>query len=136
MIVLDLICIAGHRFDGWFATADAFEEQVSRDMVNCPHCNTSNVHRLPSGPHVVVARPHPVKKPASIPDAAQVIESLRQIAENSEDVGDLFADEARRIHHDEAPVRNIKGQATGDEVRELLEDGIPVLPVPLKKTHH
>ncbi|MBU1235204.1 MAG: DUF1178 family protein [Gammaproteobacteria bacterium] len=136
MIVLDLICIAGHRFDGWFATADAFEDQIARDMVNCPHCNTTDVQRLPSGPHVVVARPRSKRESASIAGAAQVLESLRQIAESSEDVGDLFADEARRIHHDEAPLRNIKGQATGDEVRDLLEDGIPVLPVPGKKTHH
>ena len=134
MIVLNLTCGAGHTFEGWFASSDAFEVQVAQGRVNCPHCNDSEISRLPSGAHI--------RKPGSSSTVAEdaltvsgLIERLLHLAETSEDVGSRFPDEVRRIHFNEAPPRSIKGQATVSEAQELLEEGIPVFPVPKKATH-
>jgi hypothetical protein len=135
MIVLNLVCIAGHRFEGWFASVDAFDDQVAKELVGCPHCNSREVQRLPSTPHL--AR-------QSSPDSAtstdesnggmnRLAEELRRLSDASEDVGERFADEARRIHYREARQRAIRGQATMDDTRDLLEEGILVLPVPAKR---
>jgi hypothetical protein len=135
VIVLNLICIAGHRFDGWFASVDAYQDQANRHLVNCPSCNSSEIQRLPSTPHVAKHR-EPGVSANGIGEIDQLMETLQRMADSSEDVGDLFADEARRIHYDEAPIRNIKGHASGDEVKGLLEEGIQIFPIPKKDTRH
>lgn len=135
MIVLDLSCDGGHRFEAWFASSDAFENQLTRGLVTCPHCGTHQIKRLPSAPYVQTsshARP-----PAAEPDpqaiAAKLIEALRAAARQSEDVGERFVEEARRIHHGDAEERAIRGQAKPTDMIELLEEGIPILPVPPDK---
>jgi hypothetical protein len=136
MIVLNLTCSAGHHFEGWFASSDAFESQLRQSLVCCPHCESTIVARLPSGPYV--AKPRAANSPETGDDATveAILDQLRHLGEGSEDVGERFPDEARRIHRQEIPKRAIKGQASLDDMRDLLEEGIPVLPIPGKKTSH
>lgn len=162
MIVLDLLCNNGHRFDGWFSSVESFRDQQAKDLVQCALCHTSAIKQLPSAPHVrragravtaegsrqekssevaAVSRPNgATEHQAKIPLAAndgdpQAVKSLfnalATMARQAEDVGDRLPEEARRIHYDEAPARNIRGVATRDETRELLEEGILVLPAPV-----
>jgi hypothetical protein len=136
VIVLNLLCDQGHRFEGWFASGDAFREQSLRHLVHCPQCQTSGVSQLPSAPHVKrgATEPSVQEKPASsrlAPAMVQLHEALVSIARKAENVGDRFPEEARRIHYDEVPARSIRGVATLDETRELLEEGIAVLPTPV-----
>lgn len=138
MIVLNLSCISGHRFEGWFASCDAFDEQVGRQLVNCPRCNSAEVSRLPSGPHIVRGPSSATPIDSLSISVEQMIGLIRQLADASEDVGRRFAEEARRMHFDEAPVRQIKGVATAAETMDLIEDGIAVIPLlspPKDKTH-
>ncbi len=136
MIVLNLLCDHGHHFEGWFASGEAFRTQSQRHLVHCPQCQTSTVSQLPSAPHVkrgavdVAAAENPapsVREPA----AAQLHTALADMARKAENVGERFPEEARRIHYDEAPARTIRGVATAAETRELLEEGIFVLPAPV-----
>lgn len=153
MIVLNLSCDQGHQFEGWFASRDAFGDQVARKLVNCTHCQSPTVTALPSGPYVRrathshtpfadqqmvdVAEPDAVQMP-SAEVARQLFVSLAAMARKAENVGANFPEEARRIHYNEAPARTIRGIASGDETRELLEEGILVLPalVPSDKETH
>ena len=129
MIVLDLCCAAGHRFEGWFASADAFADQSAKGMVTCPACGDAQITRLPVGPHLVRSqRPAPAQPPVS-PEAA--MQMLRALIDSTENVGRQFPEEARRIHRQEAPVRNIRGTASLQDAKDLLEEGIAVLPLPL-----
>lgn len=136
MIVLDLSCDREHRFEAWFASGDAFESQLAAGLVSCPHCGSSAIRRLPSAPYVQTSSHSAPATPAA-PDpqaiARRLIEALRQAASQSEDVGERFAEEARRIHHGNAEERPIRGQAKAAEMIELMEEGIPVLPVPPDK---
>jgi hypothetical protein len=125
MIVLNLICLSGHHFEGWFASSEAFDEQLAERRINCPSCNSSEVTRLPSGPRIAKRSPAPVLT------AEQAAGLLKALVDGSEDVGRRFAEEARRIHFHEAPARSIRGLTSPDELDDLLEDGIPVLPLPI-----
>ena len=136
VIVLNLLCNHGHRFEGWFASGEAFRAQSERHLVHCPQCQTSAVSQLPSAPHVkrgaadVPAVDRDAAPPAA-PAASQLHQALVSMARKAENVGQRFPEEARRIHYDEAPARNIRGLATADETRDLLEEGIFVLPAPV-----
>lgn len=150
MIVLDLCCNQDHRFEGWFASADAFEEQCARQLVSCPVCASCSVRRLPSAPYVQRRHSLPSTSPAaeapeasfssSAPEpgeplvapaaAASMLQMLRHMSRNAENVGDRLPEEARRIHYGEADVRDIRGQASPEDVAELLDEGIMVLPLP------
>lgn len=147
VIVLDLCCEQEHRFEGWFASADAFQDQCARKLLSCPVCSTSAVRRLPSAPYVQTRGAAPDKSPsppaaqpaapsASAPSslspaaAAAALQVLRHLSRNAENVGERLPEEARRIHYGEAEVRDIRGKASPDEVEELLEEGIMVLPLP------
>lgn len=129
MIVLNIECAAGHRFEGWFASVEAFDDQAQRQLVLCPHCNSASVFRRPSGPRVV--RHAAVPAPMTDPEVAQVIHALRNLADVSEDVGGRFPEEARRIHYREAPERQIRGVASIKETLDLIDEGVAVLPLPV-----
>jgi hypothetical protein len=136
VIVLNLLCDHGHHFEGWFASGDVFRDQSQRHLVRCPQCQTSAVTQLPSAPHVKrgaseVATPEQSAVPVVAPAMAQLHQALVTMARQAENVGERFPEEARRIHYDEAPARNIRGVATVDETRDLLEEGIMVLPAPV-----
>ena len=131
MIVLDLVCDRQHRFEGWFANADAFADQLARGLVECPHCGSTQIERRPSAPYVNTATTRgEAMPPAQQIDPAQIAAALRLAAHSAEDVGEQFPAEARRIHYGEAEARSIRGRASGDDLGELLEEGILVLPVP------
>lgn len=138
MIVLNLSCDSEHLFEGWFASAAAFEDQLARGLVSCPVCDSVKLTRRPTAPYVIAgtSAPPPAPKPRSsavVPSAdaiATAIALLRQAGRDSEDVGERFSDEARRIHYGEAEARGIKGQASRDDVSALLDEGIMVLPLP------
>lgn len=137
MIVYNLSCSGQHSFEGWFASGDEYERQAGAGLIACPVCGDHHITRMPSGPHVRKA----ISEPAVAEVEAEVeklLEGLVRIVEGSEDVGEDFADEARRIHFMEAPVRNIRGVATLRDAQELLEEGLPVLafPMPVKKGLH
>jgi hypothetical protein len=142
MIVFDLLCTAGHRFEGWFASAEDFGSQLGRGLVNCPSCGANKVERVPSATRfnagaVQAPKATPAKKeeesgkdPMAI---AQILYSrmLDELLSKSEDVGAEFPAEARRIYYKEAPERSIRGQATTAERQELVDEGIPVLRLPV-----
>lgn len=148
MIVFDLHCHNTHRFEGWFASSAEFERQHALGLVSCPVCGSNDVRRLPSAPYVQTGSHEPAPLPAStspgpsapLPvsadQAAQLIATLRQLASTAEDVGKRFPDEARKIHHGETEARSIRGAASADELSELLEEGIMVLPVPPSEDLH
>ncbi len=142
MIVLNLACAKEHRFEGWFASSEAFEQQLASGLLACPICDGREIARLPSGPRVVGSVRE--EETATVGDESlaaverQLREALRVYVRNTENVGDRFPEEARRIHYDEAPARSIRGIASADETRELLDEGIVVLPLlvpPNEETH-
>ncbi len=149
MIVFNLGCGAGHRFEGWFASTDEYDRQRAGNLLECPVCGASEVSRLPSAPRLNLASPGTA--PPDAADAAPVPEGtdeaaahnkmlaartafyqqMRRALENSDDVGERFVEEARRIHYKETPERQIHGVASREETAELLEEGIAVLPLPM-----
>ena len=138
MIVLNLCCDSEHLFEGWFASADVFDAQRRDGRVACPVCDSLQITRRPTAPYVNTGGLAPRRSPPPArevqPAAADVIATakalLRRLGRESEDVGERFAEEARRIHVGEREARNIKGQASRDDVAELLDEGILVLPLP------
>ncbi|HET9976174.1 MAG TPA: DUF1178 family protein [Burkholderiaceae bacterium] len=136
MKVIDLRCQSGHRFEGWFASDDDFLEQNGRGLIECPLCADKVVVRLPSAPRLNLSGAH---EPAAAPPdpalalQAKWLEMVRHVVAHTEDVGERFADEARRIHYGETPERGIRGQATAEQREALAEEGIEVhsLPIPV-----
>ena len=136
MKVLDLCCDQEHRFEGWFASMEAMQAQLDQGLLQCPVCSGHNIRRLPSAPHVARSGSAGSQEPERSAHYAalnSLLHKLRDAAENSEDVGKQFAEEARRIHYGKAPERAIRGQTSLDEAGELIEEGINVLPIPPAK---
>lgn len=146
MIVFNLSCAADHRFEGWFASGEDFDAQRGRGLLSCPLCGSADVVKQLSAPRLNLhAQSHdkPAKKkpagdsatqPVAMLSAAQqqaLAELVRQVVENTEDVGPDFAEEARRIHYKEAEARAIRGVATREEAQALAEEGIEVAPLPM-----
>jgi hypothetical protein len=149
MKVLDLQCAQGHGFEGWFGSEDDFQSQQARALVQCPLCGDATISKKLSAPRLSLSR-------ASAPEARERSESSdrseqseqalavagpqdadmakrwmeigRHLMANTTDVGQRFAEEARKIHYGEAPERGIRGQTSAREARELIEEGIGVLP--------
>ena len=136
MKVIDLRCQSGHRFEGWFAGDDDFLDQNGRQLIACPLCDDNVIVRLPSAPRLNLSGAREPASAASTPqpqfDAqAQWMKVVRHVLAHTEDVGDRFADEARRIHYGDAAERGIRGQATPDEREALRDEGIEVMPLPV-----
>lgn len=150
MIRFSLSCDAGHGFDAWFRSNEDFETQARRGFVACPQCGTSRVSKALMAPAVATARAREARReaaaaapgpaggvalsgPAGAP--AELVERLRalkaELLANAVDVGAAFPEEARKIHYGETEARGIYGAATGEEVRDLLEEGIAVVPLPV-----
>jgi hypothetical protein len=144
MIVFDLLCGNGHPFEGWFASSGDFASQKAGGLLQCPACGSGQVKRVPSAARINLgaSEPRPAPSARRTPDMegkdpfaiAQMLYSrmLDELLSNSEDVGNAFPEEARRIYYKEATARAIRGQATQEEHDELVDEGIPVarLPVP------
>lgn len=133
MIRYALICDHDHEFEGWFGSSDDYDDQQARGLVECPVCASKQVRKQIMAPAVAgtkrtVKDLEPAKMQAMMMEAAGRIR--RHVEENFDDVGDSFAAEARAIHEGRAEDRGIYGQATPKEVRELVEDGVPVAPLP------
>lgn len=155
-----------HQFESWFASSDAFDKLAAKKQVACPECGSKAVEKTLMAPQVVKSEGKSASKraskaaarkaqaapetPAAQPDAQQVavpsearqelmgaIRKLRdEVAAKSEYVGKRFSEEARKIHFEEAPARGIYGEATADEARALLEDGVEFLPLPSLPEDH
>lgn len=145
MKVFDLGCTAGHGFEGWFASDDAYADQHKRGLLECPYCGSTDVTKRLSAPRLNLNRPGvPESTVGSVPPSPEAAATLavlqdawtkavRHVLEHTEDVGARFAEEARRIHYGETPERGIRGQASAQERQALREEGIEVLPLPVPK---
>jgi hypothetical protein len=151
MIRYALGCDQGHEFEGWFGNSAAFDEQAAGGLVICPICGSEKVNKLIMAPGVartdrgeapapgsaaVPAEDGSASPMALMSDKARelrgMIRALREhVAQNAENVGPRFAEEARKIHEGDAEARSIYGEATKEEARKLIEDGIPALPLPV-----
>jgi hypothetical protein len=141
--VLDLRCGNGHGFEGWFGSEEDFLDQNGRGLVECPLCADRVVTRMPSAPRLNLsgarepappAKPeNPAKSPAATPGDLQALwmQVVRHAIENTEDVGQRFAEEARRIHYGESESRGIRGLASPEEREALHEEGIEVMALPI-----
>lgn len=125
MIRYTLRCAADHEFDSWFQSAAAFDTLNVGGHLVCPECGSTKVNKAMMAPSV-----RPALTEAATPREKALAEMRRQIEANSDYVGADFAAEARRIHAGEAPGRAIHGEARLDEARKLLEEGVPVAPLP------
>jgi hypothetical protein len=155
MKVLDLQCGQHHVFEGWFGSEDDFQSQLTRGMVSCPMCGDVTVIKKLSAPRLnlnttrgelctsgtaagntadgagahqgapVVANLEPAQLQAAL------LKMVRHVVANTEDVGDSFPEEARKMHYGEAEQRNIRGHATPQETEALIDEGITVMPLPL-----
>jgi hypothetical protein len=140
MKVLDLRCAHEHRFEGWFASEDDYASQQERGLVECPMCGDKRISRLPSAPRLNVSKarePVPAAPPADT-DGTQAmtlqsvwLQAVQQVLANSQDVGERFPEEARRIHYGETEERAIHGQASAEEAQSLAEEGIQVMSLPV-----
>lgn len=140
MIVFDLLCAKGHRFEGWFNSADDFSSQKERRLLNCPSCGAAKVERVPSASRVNLGA-QPPQQPSKSREMegrdpfaiAQMLYSrmLDELLTKSEDVGERFPEEARRIYYEETTARAIRGQATKAEHDALVDEGIPVARFPI-----
>lgn len=142
MIIFDLKCApAGHVFEAWFGSSAAFEEQRGRGLVACPICGSDEVAKAPMAPAVGAkgnASPvsaSPTSLLGGVPEEvkkmlAAAAEVQKTLLAGSEAVGPRFADEARAIHLGEADSRPIHGEATRAEAESLIEEGVPIAPLP------
>ncbi len=156
MIVFELICQAQHRFEGWFSSADDFDAQKARGLLSCPACSSTQVEKLLTAKIGRHAQPAPSSREpaevqsaattgaaaanvtpaqAGLPAAANLPQALHALIDhvlrNTEDVGTQFAEEARKMHYEEAPARAIRGVTTPQEAEDLREEGIDVVPLPI-----
>jgi len=122
MIKFTLGCPQGHRFESWFQSGAAFDDLHARGLVTCPECGTAHVTKAIMAPSV---------KTAKRADMAEKLQALRAHVEaNSDDVGRDFVRQARAMHLGDTPERAIRGEAKLAEARALLDDGVPILPLP------
>lgn len=143
MKVLNLQCAHQHDFEGWFGSEEDFQSQLARGLVECPMCGDTSIVKMLSAPRLNLGASSPVKpeeparhevmSPSDRSVQVAWLKMVREVMSNTEDVGEKFAEEARRMHYGEAEERNIRGQATREETAALLEEGVPVLPLPVPK---
>ena len=152
MKVLNLQCQHHHQFEGWFASEDDYQTQRGQQLIECPVCADTTIHKMLSAPRLNLltsrldsigssasseAAEHTVNTPSAmdaiaVPDPQVAwLKMVQHVMSNTEDVGAGFAEEARKMHYGEAQERNIRGQASVEETRALLEEGIAVMPLPL-----
>jgi hypothetical protein len=152
MKVYNLACPSDHRFEGWFASEADCLAQQDKGILACPICDSTVITRMPSAPHIAkssstelsIAQPERTPLSGDVvaltgQDHSQLesqvqaafLKGMRDLMGRSEDVGQAFAEEARKIHYKEAPERSIRGQTTIDEAESLRDEGIEVLAVPM-----
>lgn len=135
MIRFSLHCDRAHDFEGWFRSNDDFETQRKRGFVSCPECGSQVIEKALMAPAVSTSRKQDKIALVIGDEQRKMLAALKEMSakvrENAENVGDKFAEEARKIHFGETEARGIYGAATVDEARGLAEDGIDFLPLPV-----
>ncbi|MDI4237084.1 DUF1178 family protein [Bradyrhizobium sp. 31Argb] len=150
MIRYNLRCERGHAFESWFQSSSAYDSQVRRKLVACPTCGTSTVEKAIMAPQIVgkkgreAAAPAPAEQPAAAPAEstplmmaqerelrAKLKELRDHIVQNADNVGDRFPNEARKMHYGDIEHRPIYGEASPEEARSLIEEGVEVSPLPV-----
>jgi hypothetical protein len=151
MKVYNLACPMDHRFEGWFASEEDCLSQQDKGILACPVCDSTEITRMPSAPHIaktssteltvskdgpslsgdVIALTGNDHSQLEAQVQAAFLKGMRDLMGRSEDVGNTFAEEARKIHYKEAPERSIRGQTTLDEAESLRDEGIEVMAMPL-----
>ncbi|MEP0190952.1 MAG: DUF1178 family protein [Erythrobacter sp.] len=148
MIVYDLQCEAGHRFEGWFGSSSDFEDQNARALVSCPTCGSSRVEKAPMAPAVPAksnsskaeSRPsnamatQPVSNAPMPPEMEEAVKALakaqEKVLQSSTYVGDKFTEQSREMHYGERDEAPIYGQASVKEAKALVDEGVPIAPLP------
>jgi len=133
MIKYQLICKNDHEFAGWFKSSDAFDQQVTRKLVDCPDCGSKSIAKTLMAPNLTTSKKKSVDKTAQT--QGEILQAMRElrtkVEENAEYVGPKFAEEARRIHYKETEAKGIYGEASLSEAKELADEGIDFLPLPV-----
>lgn len=158
MIVFDLKCAQEHVFEAWFADSEACESQISGDEVECPMCGARKVEKAPMAPNIpagtgrgrgrstgsavaktanaAAAMAPGAPTPEQMGEAIKTLRKMREVVEqNFDNVGESFPEEARKIHHGEVDKRNIYGDASKEEAKELREEGIEISQMPWVPRH-
>lgn len=146
MKVLNLRCANGHGFEGWFASEEDFMAQNGSGLLQCPLCADNVVTRMPSAPRLNLSGAREPQTTTAAPAApapgaavqpadlqALWLKAVRHLLAHTEDVGERFAEEARRIHYGEVPPRGIRGQVDAEQHSALLEEGVEVIALPLPR---
>jgi hypothetical protein len=129
-----LICENEHKFEAWFKSVKAYDEQHARGIVTCPVCMNGKVSKQVMAPSVARSTSEKVSLSIGHPEHKQLREAMRalrnKVTSEADYVGDKFAEEARKIHFKEVDPRGIYGEATREEAAALLEDGVDFMPLP------
>jgi len=152
MIHYALVCENGHEFESWFADSAAFDKQVKRKLIACPHCGSAKVDKAIMAPQVASAKKRKAPAEALVPAAAVAtpekapvamispqeqefrvkLKELREhLTKNADNVGQKFPEEARKMHYGEIEHRSIYGEASPEDAKELAEEGIEFHPLPI-----
>lgn len=135
MKVLNLRCANGHGFEGWFASDEEFMQQNGGGLIECPLCADRILSRLPSAPRLNLSGQREPEVPTPVPQApplqTQWMQAVRKMLDTTDDVGERFPEEARRIHYGEIEARGIRGQASIEERRALIDEGIEIMSLPM-----
>ena len=139
MIIFDLSCEQKHVFEGWFSSQSSYESQLHDGLIACPQCGSIDIHRVPSAVHLGKSEHvHSSGDALPVSNAQSGLlvayqQLISAIVTNSDDVGKAFAEEARKIHYHEVPLRLIRGETSVEEYESLREEGIDVLHLPILK---
>jgi hypothetical protein len=135
LIRFALGCDHGHEFDGWFRSSDDFEKQRKRGLIDCPECGSHKIEKTLMAPAVATSRKKEKVALAMNVEQRRVMAEMKalteKLRENADYVGDKFAEEARKIHFGETEPRGIYGEASPDEAKSLVEEGVPFMPLPV-----
>ena len=141
MKVFNLRCGSDHDFEGWFASEEDFQDQMGRQLVQCPVCGDTRIRKMLSAPHLNLrSASEPALQPAGTETSpeAEVLQAMyermvQHVLENTRDVGEAFADQARKMHHGELETAPIRGKTSRDEAQALRDEGIEVVSLPVPK---
>jgi len=137
MILFDLRCGKGHVFEAWFRDNATFDAQAKAKAIACPACNNRTVEKAPMAPRIGKGGGEVQQVAAEMAEMRRQLQALRdKVESNCEYVGDNFAEEARRIHYGEVEHRDIYGEASDDEAKELNEEGVEFARIPWLPRHH